>query len=162
MRAKREVCFIMTNEELVLGGAIVGGFISAILVFGLVIYIFMVIASWKIFTKAGIEGWKSLIPIYNAYLLYKIAGVSFWVYGLGLPVVASILSTISQNTEDALQMLFSLASCVIMIYAYWKFSEGLAKSFGKGTGFALGLLFLPNIFQLILAFGDAKYQGKME
>ena len=35
----------------------------------------------------------------------------------------------------------------------------LARSFGKGAGFAIGLVFLPFIFDLILAFGDAEYVG---
>jgi len=38
-------------------------------------------------------------------------------------------------------------------------SIDLAKSFGKGTGFALGLIFLSVIFILILGFGDARYVG---
>jgi hypothetical protein len=33
----------------------------------------------------------------------------------------------------------------------------LARSFSKGTGFALGLIFLPMIFLPILAFSDAAY-----
>ena len=33
----------------------------------------------------------------------------------------------------------------------------LAKCFGKGGGFAVGLILLPFIFMLILAFGSAKY-----
>lgn len=152
----------MTNEELVLGGAVIGGMITTILIFGLIFYIVTVIALWKIFTKAGVAGWKSLIPIYNAYLLYKIAGVNFWVYGLLLPMISGILQTVGQNTTDAMQILFALVAAVVLIYAEWKFSEGLAKSFGKGTGFAIGLILLPNIFQLILGFGSAKYEGTME
>ncbi len=35
----------------------------------------------------------------------------------------------------------------------------LAKSFGKGTGFGIGLILLAPIFYPILAFGDASYQG---
>jgi hypothetical protein len=35
----------------------------------------------------------------------------------------------------------------------------LAKAFGKGTGFALGLVFLGFIFFPILGFGDAQYAG---
>ena len=34
---------------------------------------------------------------------------------------------------------------------------GLAKNFGKGVGFILGLIFLPIIFFPILGFGSAKY-----
>jgi hypothetical protein len=33
----------------------------------------------------------------------------------------------------------------------------LAKSFGKGIGFTIGLLFLSFIFLPILAFGKSKY-----
>ena len=35
----------------------------------------------------------------------------------------------------------------------------LAKCFGKGGGFAAGLILLPIIFYPILAFGSAEYQG---
>ena len=44
-----------------------------------------------------------------------------------------------------------------IIYPFLVFP--LATKFGKGVGFALGLLFLFPIFWPILAFGDAKYQG---
>lgn len=35
----------------------------------------------------------------------------------------------------------------------------VAKSFGKGGGFAAGLILLGIIFWPILAFGDAQYVG---
>ena len=35
----------------------------------------------------------------------------------------------------------------------------LAKSFGKGAGFGIGLAFLGIIFFPILGFGSAQYQG---
>ncbi len=35
----------------------------------------------------------------------------------------------------------------------------LAKSFGKGVGFAVGLILLSPIFIMILGFGNARYQG---
>ena len=36
-------------------------------------YILTVAAQWVVFQKAGIAGWKSIIPIYNSYCLFKIA-----------------------------------------------------------------------------------------
>ena len=45
-----------------------------LLIVPLAIAIFMVAATWKVFTKAGQPGWAVLIPIYNAYVLLKIAG----------------------------------------------------------------------------------------
>lgn len=44
----------------------------------------------------------------------------------------------------------------IIIYPFVVFP--LAKNFGKGAGFGLGLLVLPFIFWPMLAFGDARYQ----
>jgi len=35
----------------------------------------------------------------------------------------------------------------------------LAKSFGQGVGFAIGLLLLSIVFFPILAFGDSRYLG---
>ena len=35
-------------------------------------------AGWVVYTKAGQEGWKSLIPIYNLYILLKIVGRPGW------------------------------------------------------------------------------------
>jgi hypothetical protein len=34
----------------------------------------------------------------------------------------------------------------------------VAENFGKGMGFVIGLIFLPFIFTLILAFGSATYR----
>ena len=39
-----------------------------------VLALIIIIAWWKVFTKAGHPGWACLIPIYNLYILIKIAG----------------------------------------------------------------------------------------
>lgn len=110
------------------------GFGIAYLVFLLVFYALMVVANWKIFTKAGKPGWASIIPFYNLYVLFEIAGMNGWLFLLlCLPIVNIVM--------------------MIMLYI------NLAKAFGKGTGFIIGLIFLPNIFTLILAFGSSQYQG---
>ena len=36
----------------------------------IIIGIVSIIANWKIFTKMGLEGWKSIIPIYNIIVMY--------------------------------------------------------------------------------------------
>lgn len=110
------------------------GYGIAYLVFLLVFYALIIVANWKIFTKAGKPGWASIIPFYNLYVLFEIVGMNGWLFLLlCLPIV----------------------NIVMMIILY----INLAKAFGKGTGFIIGLIFLPNIFTLILAFGSAQYQG---
>jgi hypothetical protein len=113
------------------GGGGEGGIIPGIL--GLAVILVIVIGIWRVFTKAGQPGWAVLIPIYNAYVLCKVAGKSgWWVLLLMIPCVGII------------------ASFFVVL--------GVAQNFGKGVGFALGLFFLPFIFYPILGFGDASYQ----
>ena len=59
------------------------------------------------------------------------------------------------TTIGTIGSVLSLVGAIIAIVSEYK----LAKAFGKGFGFFLGLLFLNPIFKLILGFGDAQYQG---
>lgn len=97
-------------------------------------YVLTVIALWKMFEKAGEAGWKSIIPAYNSYIMYKLSWGNGWFF---------------------LLLLLPCVNVVVSIITSFK----LAKAYGKGTGFGFGLLFLRNIFLLILGFGDAEYQG---
>jgi hypothetical protein len=94
----------------------------------------VIIAMWKIFTKANVPGWGAIVPFYNAYLEFKITWGDGWKF---------------------LLMLIPIANIVIAIITMVK----LAKAFGKGSGFAVGLILLPVIFVCILGFGKATYQG---
>ncbi len=83
--------------------------------------------------KAGEPGWGIIIPIYNIYILTKIAGRPGW---------------------WLLLMLIPIVSLIIMIIVMMD----IAKAFGRGAGTGLGLAFLPFIFYPILGFGSAQYQ----
>ena len=51
--------------------------IAFILLFGtlmLALIVFLIVARWKIYVKAGEEGWAAIVPIYNTYILLKIVG----------------------------------------------------------------------------------------
>ena len=109
-----------------------GGMAGGII--GLAIGILMIVSVWKVFSKAGQPGWASIIPIYNVYVLCKIAGRPGW---------------------WLLLMLIPLVNFIIIIIL----CIDIAKSFGKGVGFGIGLIFLPFIFYPILGFGSAQYRG---
>src|SRR6478735_9818640 len=58
------------------------------IIFGLLIALLIIVAMWKVFTKAGQPGWASLIPIYNLYILLKIVGrPTWWLVLFIIPVV---------------------------------------------------------------------------
>lgn len=140
----------MTQSEAVVAGGILGGFFATFGIALLIFYLLLIIAEWKIFTKAGEAGWKSLIPIYNVYVLFKICKMHVgWFVAT---IVLSILPTFI--TVDWMLIIICIAYLVIDIV----FVSKLADAFGKGIGYKLGLFFLPNLFTLILAFGNAEYQ----
>ena len=107
----------------------------------LAFYVLIIVAQWKIFTKAGQEGWKALIPIYNVVVLYKIIGLSPWLLLLYLLSVVPVVGWI-------ISIALSIVSTV-----------KLAKAFNQSTAFIFGLLSLSPIFQMILGFGKAEYVG---
>ena len=142
------------------GGVVLGVALTTILIIALVWFIFQVIADWKIFVKAGKPGWKSLIPIYNYYVEYDIC----WngVFGLLYVVLLAAANSVSSSEPStALQALLAVAGLgAIVIHCIE--SVKLAKSFGKGTGFAVVLILFGPIARLILGFGPAQYIGKAE
>ena len=151
----------MTTNEALAGGLIVGSLLAVYIVFAIIFSILVIIAGWKMFSKAGIAGWKVLIPIYNCYLFYKIANVNFWIWLVIPAALVSIVNVLSSSNDNNVWIsILAIIALVYMIVGYCKFCKGLATSYGKGTGFAVGLFFLPNVFQLILGFGSAKYVRK--
>jgi len=93
---------------------------------------------WKMYAKAGLPGWGAIVPFYNSYLYLQLGGYNGWLFLVAfIPFVGGLV-------------LF-----VLMLIASLK----IAEDFGKGTGFGIGLAFLPFIFATILGFGSAEYQG---
>lgn len=112
------------------------GAITSVIVYVifLAIVVFYLAAMWRIFTKAGKPGWAIFIPIYSTIVLLNIAGRSgWWILLFLIPVVDVVVGLIVLND--------------------------LSKSFGRGIGTTLGLIFLSPIFIPILGFGSARYVG---
>lgn len=117
------------------GGGAAAGIIAAVFVlFYIALIVVVVIGAWKMFVKAGQPGWGCLVPILNIYFLTKIAGrPGWWVLLFFVPIANIVVAIILMND--------------------------LSKSFGRGIGTTLGLIFLNAIFVCILGYGSAQYQG---
>lgn len=104
-------------------------------IIGVLFGLLMIVALWKVFTKAGKPGWAAIIPIYNLYVLLKIVGrPGWWLILFIIPFVNIIMA--------------------FVVYV------DVAKSFGKGAAFGIFLLgFFSFIGYPMLAFGNAAYQG---
>ena len=84
------------------------------------------------FTKAGQAGWKSLIPIYNFWVLFQIAGKPGWY---------------------ALLLWVPILNVILLMFMY----INISKAFGKSGSHALGLLLSNRIFTIILGFDNSVY-----
>ena len=124
---------------LAIGGVVYGA--AALIWFALTI-----LANWLMFMKAGEAGWKSIIPVYNTYTAYKIA----WTPNM----FSSISGGDFWSFSGFLGGLCGLVTIVLSVF----YCVNLAKSFGKGLGFTIGLIFLEPIFVMMIAFGSARYQ----
>jgi len=98
------------------------------------IIIFEIVAMWKVFTKAGQPGWACIIPIYNTYVMTKIAG------------------------KPGIWTLLCLIPVINIIFVIWLYNM-ISKSFGKDEGFTVGLVVLSVVFWPILGFGKSTYLG---
>jgi len=117
-----------------MGTASAGAGIVAMVVFLVAALFLFIIPSWLIYAKAGKPGWAAIVPIYNIVVLLDIIKKpTWWVILFIIPVVNFVIG-------------------IIMCLE-------LAKSFGKSTGFGIGLIILSPIFYPILGYGKATYVG---
>lgn len=102
-------------------------------IIGIVVYILIAVALWRVFSKAGWPGILAIVPIVNVFILVKIAGYSAWLTLLYLiPIVGFV---------------FSIVVAV-----------RVGRGFGKGGVFSFFFLWLLQIIgYFILGFGRATY-----
>lgn len=94
---------------------------------------------WRVFGKAGRPGWASIVPIYNQIVLLEICDKPGWWIALCLiPCFGSFFA----------------------IFMHIVIGIEVAKKFGQGGGFAVGLILLPIVFFPILGFGSYEYEGR--
>jgi hypothetical protein len=114
-----------------------GAEISSLVIMSISVGILVIITAgtWRTYEKAGEPGWACLVPIYNLIVWLRIAGERWWCVLLlmipGINIVVHLLV-----------------------------SRDVAKRFGKGTFFGLGLCFAGFVFYPILGFGHAQYQNE--
>jgi hypothetical protein len=124
------------NENLFsVGNIILSSLTGLLLQIVLLFFIITLESQWKIYKKAGKEGWASIIPIYNIIVLLEIVKKpTWWIILLLIPLINIIFAIRIINL--------------------------LSKKFSKNGGFTAGLIFLPFIFYPLLGMSKAEYTDK--
>lgn len=88
---------------------------------------------WRTFAKLGAPGWAVLVPVYNLVVLCRLGG---------------------EQGVMAFLLLLPLVNVIFLGYL----SVKVARRFGRGVPFGLGLLLLPIVFYPVLGLGP--FQGR--
>lgn len=152
-------------------------------------FILTIIASWKLLVKSGEKGWKTLIPFYRDYVMYKqfYDRKLFWniLVGVAATIVLSIIAMVVALPKIATMYRYGMFCCcssycyagcigffgilaiilaVVTSICAFVFSKMLlwytGKAFGASTIHCLGMMFLTPIAIIALGFDDKyQYQG---
>ncbi|MDO4849782.1 MAG: DUF5684 domain-containing protein [Coriobacteriia bacterium] len=125
-----------------------------ILVVCIVLVVVAIAGTWKTVSKLGGRGWSQIIPVYSAWERSSAAGCerALCVAYTVLAGVAFVSSVVSNESLQSIAGLCDLAYLIIGVMVAYK----IARRFGKGKGFTVGLVILPFIFYGILGLGSAQ------
>lgn len=159
-----------------MAGGIFGSII--LLIFGLFLILiglgllgFFYWGLWKLFTKAGQDGWKAIIPYYKDWVLMKdICGLhwGWFVANLGCTLLTYFLSFIQNIVElsfinNNVSFIFSIIGWIFTIVAVFiqvAWTYNLAKKFNKSTGWIVLTMFFGFITIPLLGFvNKEEYQN---
>jgi hypothetical protein len=139
-----------TDAALAEAGTLAGfALVMAVLgwIIGVAAAVMVIIGLWKIFKKAGKNGWEALIGGHDTFVMLEIAGINpIWCIWVLIAGAASAIPVIGW-----------IAGPAFIIFVWFWLNIKLAKTFGKETGFGVLMAFFPYVMYPILGFGSAKY-----
>ena len=92
------------------------GMLVILCVIGVVYYVLLVIAWWKLFTKAGEKGWKAIIPVYNFYVQCKLTwSPKFFWFILASALVSGIFEGLANQMTGAANFIFLLLAFALTV-----------------------------------------------
>lgn len=143
---------------------------------------YVLIVKCKTMQKIGHKWWKALVPIYNKYIeakaysidnsfpticlitnVLQCLSIPFALYAGTYILANSLFSVLGGKALDVVTY-WMIIQAVVMLnviatFIHYVFLEKKSRAFNKSTWFALGMLFMPLIFESIIAFSGAEYKN---
>ncbi len=104
-----------------------------IMLLRVIILILTLVGMYKTFEKAGVEGWKAIIPIYNLYILTVVIAKKPWWF--------------------VILFFIPLANIIV----WFMICIETAYRFGESLIFGILLAFFPMIMFVVLGFNNDEY-----
>lgn len=144
--------------------------------------ILTIIANWTVFEKMGEPGWKSIIPYYRDYTLYKNVEHKKLFFLYLAAVIVNLLVTIATSVLSAIKTVsivyhsgaisdmfitalvldsITLVCAIIILICNVLVNYRLSKCFGGGIPLCIGLILAPFIFVPYLAFTDRCFDASV-
>lgn len=114
---------------------------------------------WHLFGKCGVERWRGIVPFHNAWLLCRLTYGDERPFWAQVGCQAAILVAATQLNLGAAELPVLLALFVAQLAAGVVIGLAVARSFGSGPGFGVGLGLLPTVFYYILGLDETEYLG---
>ncbi len=142
------------------------------IVISCIVYALSVIGMWITFRKAGRWGWLSIIPVVNTIMICLIGWRKAWpvvveiivgAVGVVLLFIGGLMVIFTADGIDFSEasmlavMIIGFILIIVAFVFYIIITNRLSKSFGHGAGFTVGLILIPLIMYLVLAFGKSEY-----
>lgn len=129
-------------------------FIILGLIIIMIFFIFLVlyiIGRWKLYQKAGKNGWEAIIPFYNDWIYVEISGLNWWWF---LLVMATTISSLydSLYSDD---IFISLITSLISLFALFVCNYNISKKLHKDTAFAILMTIFPFILIPMIGLSDS-------
>lgn len=107
---------------------------------------------WKVYGKLGMPGWYSIIPVYADYKLCERVhrsdeGKTFTMAYLIVLICSWVFCWV-----DTVGVLLALAQLVMTIIVL----NDMSRTFGKETGYTIGLVIFGFVFWTMLGFGASE------
>lgn len=140
----------------VLFAGVVGIVVLFLALISIAVIILQIAGMWKMFEKAGEDGWKAIIPVYNYIILSKLVGVTpWWLLIVGICYLCCSIPFVN--------FVAWLPAVAAYYYYFIILGLGTARSYGKEDTWAVGLVLLPWLFYPLIGFKkEEKYLGVKE
>lgn len=144
----------------------------------LAVTVLTIVSQWKVFEKTGEKGWKSIIPIYNIFTMFKIAKNDGFMKQVGAICAMSVTLTIGvmgivgsiaaskgmMMVCGVIAILLAIACAIYLFVVTFRMYADFAEAFGHSRtwGILLIIPYVSTVAMCILAFGNDTYSSDKE